>query len=304
MPKDEKKKRRKDKKHKKGEKEKKKERGRKKEKKRRKRREKERALTARTADRHDLYQRSVQDADVDVALLDRVFRKENGRRPLTLREDFCGTALIAATWVRSHRERTALGVDLDEATLSWGREHNLLPLGDAASRVRLVRRNVLDVTQPRVDVVCAFNFSYCVFHERGDLLRYFRAARRSLVPEGCFVLDNHAGPDTLVPTEDDRDVDGFSYVWEQLPTDGLTHRAERRIHFRFPDGSELRDAFRYDWRIWSLVELRDVARDAGFRRTDVYLEHFDEDGEPTTGLRRSTRFEHEDSWTPYLVCWR
>lgn len=302
MPRDEKKRKKEKKKEKREKRRRADGKDRKKDKKRRKARK--RTLTARTADRHDLYQRSVQDADVDVALVDRVFRKENGRAPLSLREDFCGTALIAATWVKSHRKRTALGVDLDAATLEWGRRNNLLPLGEAAQRVRLVRRNVLDVTTPKVDAVCAYNFSYCVFHERGDLLRYFRAVRRSLVPEGCFLLDNHAGPDTLVPTEDDREMDGFTYVWEQRPVDGLTHRGERRIHFRFPDGSELRDAFRYDWRIWSLVELRDVARDAGFRRTDVYLEHFDEEGEPTTGLRRARRFEHEDSWTPYLVCWR
>jgi len=279
---------------------------RRKEKKRRRREKKRRKqLTAKSADRHDLYQRAVQDPAVDVELLHRVFRRENGRPPLSLREDFCGTALLSAAWVVGRKKRTALGVDLDAATLEWGRRHNVEPLGEeAAARVRLVRRNVLDVAKPRVDVVCAFNFSYCVFHERGELLRYFRAVRRSLVPEGCFVLDNHAGPDTLKATRDDRDCGGFTYVWEQGPVDGLTHRATRRIHFRFPDGSELRNAFRYDWRIWSLVELRDAAREAGFRRTDVYLEYFDEDGEATTGLRRARRFDHEESWTPYLVCWR
>ena len=270
----------------------------------RSRRTRRRALNARSADPHDLYQRSVQEPEVDVALIDRVFRKENGRRPLSLREDFCGTALISAAWVRRGADRTALGVDLDAATLAWGRRHNLAPLGAAAARVTLLRRNVLHVKRPKVDAVCAFNFSYCVFHERAELLRYFRAARRSLVDEGCFLLDNHAGPSTFQESWDEREFDGWDYIWEQGPVDGIRHRALRQIHFRFRDGSMLRNAFRYDWRIWTLAELCDLAAEAGFRRSDVYSELLDEDGEPVTGLRRLARHAHDDSWTPYLVCWR
>ena len=153
-------------------------------------------------------------------------------------------------------------------------------------------------------MVCAFNFSYCVFHERHDLLRYFRAARRSLAPEGVFLLDNHAGSSTLEASWDEREHKGYTYVWEQKRVDGISHRGIRRIHFQFPDGTELRKAFTYDWRIWSLPELRDLAAEAGFRRTDVYLESFDEDGESTSDLRKAKRFPNEDSWTPYLVCWR
>lgn len=273
--------------------------------KRSERRRKKRAkLTAGNADRHDLYQRSVQEPGVDVELIDRVFRKENGRRPTSLREDFCGTALISAAWVKSREDRTALGVDLDGPTLDWGRQHNVEPLGAAAGRVQLLEKNVLDVTRPKMDAICAFNFSYCVFHERRELLRYFRAVRRSLVDDGVFLLDNHAGSDTLEPTWDEREFKRFTYVWEQKRVDALTQRGVRKIHFRFPDGSEIRNAFRYDWRIWSLVELRDLATEAGFRRSDVYAEKLDADGEPVTDLRRVERYKHDASWTPYLVCWR
>ncbi|HKJ25578.1 MAG TPA: class I SAM-dependent methyltransferase [Myxococcota bacterium] len=256
------------------------------------------------ADRHDLYQRAVQEPSVDVALIDRVFRKENGRRPKSLREDFCGTALISAAWAKSRKDRTALGVDLDGPTLAWGREHNVAPLGKAAARVTLLEKNVLDVTAPKVDAICAFNFSYCVFHERPELLRYFRAARRSLVDDGVFLLDNHAGSGTLESSWDEREQKRFTYIWEQKPVEALTQRSTRKIHFRFPDGSMLKNAFRYDWRIWSLAELIDLAAEAGFRRSDVYAEKIDSRGEPVTGLRRVKRYEHDESWTPYLVCWR
>jgi len=269
-----------------------------------KKRKKAAKLTARNADPHDLYQRAVQEPSVDVDLIDRVFRKENGRRPRTLREDFCGTALISCAWVASRKDRTALGVDLDGPTLDWAREHNLAKLGDAVERVTLLEKNVLDVTRPKMDAICAFNFSYCVFHERKELLRYFRAARRSLVDDGAFLLDNHAGSDTLETAWDERAFKRFTYIWEQEPVEALTQRGVRRIHFRFKDRSLLENAFVYDWRIWSLAELRDVAAEAGFRRTDVYAEKLDEDGEPVTGLRRMKRYEHDASWTPYLVCWR
>jgi SAM-dependent methyltransferase len=261
-------------------------------------------LSARTADPHDLYQRSVQEPDVDVALIDRVFRKEHGRRPRSLREDFCGTALISAAWVRSRPDRTAIGVDLDAATLAWARRHNLAPLGAAAARATPLRRDVLRVTRPKVDVVCAFNFSYCVFQRRAQLLAYFGAVRRSLREGGAFVLDNHAGPNTFEESWDERKFAGYHYIWEQEPVDGISHRGVRRIHFRFRDGSWLKNAFRYDWRIWTVAELRDLADEAGFRRCDVYTELLDDDGEPITGLRRLRRHPHDDSWTPYLVCWR
>ena len=270
----------------------------------RRRAKKRKRLTAKNADRHDLYQRSVQEPSVDVELIDRAFRKQNGRRALSLREDFCGTALISAEWVKSRDDRTALGVDLDAATLDWGRKHNLAPLGAAAERVTLLEKNVLDVQEPKVDVVCAFNFSYCVFHERKDLLAYFRAVHGSLVPDGMFFLDNHAGSGALEEAWDEREFKKYTYIWEQKRMDGIRHTAVRKIHFRFRDGSLLKNAFRYDWRIWSLAELRDLAAEAGFRGADVYAEKLDEDGEAITGLRKLKRYPNEDSWTPYLACWK
>jgi len=46
------------------------------------------------ADKFELYVRSVQSPDVEVAFFDRAFRGRYGRRPQVLREDFCGTAAV------------------------------------------------------------------------------------------------------------------------------------------------------------------------------------------------------------------
>lgn len=68
-----------------------------------------------------------------------------GRSPVHLREDFCGTALICAEWVKGSIQRVATGLDLDLEALLWGIHNNVKKLGeDACSRVRLFHGNVLE----------------------------------------------------------------------------------------------------------------------------------------------------------------
>jgi len=269
-----------------------------------------RRLTARSADPRALYERSVQDPELDVRLLTRHFRRERGRAPLSLREDFCGTALLCADWIRSDRRRTAIGVDLDGETMAWGRERHFAPAnarGADGRRMRFMRRDVRRASgrrDPRVDVICAFNFSWCVFRSRARLLRYFERARAGLVRDGLLAIDIHGGADSLAPRKDEQRMGGFTYVWDQGPMDPITHRTLRRIHFEFPDGTRIRDAYRYDWRVWMLPETRDVLLDAGFRRVDVLWELFDRRGEGSGVFRRAEHAFNEDSWVAYLLAWR
>lgn len=92
-----------------------------------------------------LYQRSVQSPKGDISYMQKFFwTYVGGRVPLHLREDFCGTALISAEWLRSDSRRTAIGVDLDIEALTWGLENNVQKVGaDAYSRIYLFRGNVL-----------------------------------------------------------------------------------------------------------------------------------------------------------------
>src|SRR5215203_5258050 len=76
-------------------------------------------FTAKTADRYELYQMSVQSPDDDLAFLTRVYKRMQGRTPLHLREDFCGTALMCSTWVKKNAKHTAEGFDLDPEALAW-----------------------------------------------------------------------------------------------------------------------------------------------------------------------------------------
>jgi hypothetical protein len=264
-------------------------------------------LTARTADPRELYEQSVQDPASDVRILTRWFLRERGRKPLSLREDFCGSAFLCAEWIRSDRRRTAVGVDLDRAPMAWGRRRHFTPdapKGADGSRMRFLRANVLSrVAAPRVDLLCAFNFSWCTFRERPQLIRYFQRAREGLKRDGLFALDIHGGPDSLAKLQDEQRMGGFTYVWDQGPLDPITHRTVRRIHFRFPDGTRLRDVYRYDWRAWMLPETREALREAGFRRVDVLWEDFDERGEGNGVFRRTEHAFNEDSWVAYLLAW-
>ena len=74
-------------------------------------------LTAATADPHLLYEKTVQDNEVMIDFIETIFHSRNKRRPLSLREDFCGTAGLCADWVRSDPKRRAVGLDIDEAGL-------------------------------------------------------------------------------------------------------------------------------------------------------------------------------------------
>ena len=69
---------------------------------------------AEMADRHDLYQRSVQCTESEIDFVDETFKALHKRKAHRLREDFCGTAATSAEWVRRRRTNYAFGVDPDE----------------------------------------------------------------------------------------------------------------------------------------------------------------------------------------------
>ena len=230
----------------------------------------------RSRDPHWLYQESVQSPDVHFSFFDRVYRQHSGRLPLSLKEDFCGTALLSAEWVEWRRQNTAIGVDLDAPTLKWGLQHNIAVLSDdQRRRVRLVRGNVLDVTKPRVDLTVAFNFSYNIFHTRDALRAYFRAARRSLAPGGMFICDMFGGWEAQKPMVERTRHSGFTYLWELERYDPIANFGRYHIHFKFHDRGGIRRAFTYDWRLWTVPEVRELLAEAGFQQVDLYWEGID-----------------------------
>lgn len=271
--------------------------------KKQKKAKKAKPLSAKTADIHQLYERSVQDPDSEVAILHRVFRKLSGRRALSLREDFCGTAYLCASWVSSHLDRTATGVDLDGEVLASGRARHIEPLGDAARRVTLLQEDVRALRDARFDIVCAYNFSYWIFTTRQQLREYFAAAREALVEDGVFALDAYGGTEAMEAREEARKIaGGFTYVWDQAEFNPIDHSVVNHIHFRFKDGTKLNRAFTYAWRFWTLPEIQELLLEAGFSEVSVYWDIADDDEDADYRPRKVV--ENQLSWVCYLMARR
>jgi SAM-dependent methyltransferase len=263
-----------------------------------------------SADLHELYEKSVQSPEADIEFFIDTYKALRGKEPMDMREDFCGTGFLSVEWCKSHPQRRAQGIDLDRPTLEWGQEHNVEPAGDdVASRVDLVEGNVLDTTDFRADVTCACNFSYNIFKTRDALREYFEAVHKGLKDDGLFIMDVFGGTETMDVLEEERDVDDedFTYVWDQDKFNPITNEILCYIHFNFPDGSTLRKAFTYDWRLWQLPELSELLQEAGFSKVRIYWEEFvdeDDDSDELEGTGEyfeATEVENQESWVNYIV---
>ena len=257
---------------------------------------------AQTCDRHELYEAAVQNVAETCTFIDFYYRQIRGRKPKSFREDFCGTGSAACEWVRLRKSNFSIGVDIDPEVLRWGRRHRRKQLSKSRrQRVALLESNVKEVGTPSVDVVGAFNFSYWVFRERRELLEYFRAVHKSLKKDGLFFLDAYGGSKAFGVAREPMEFDGFTYVWQQAGFNPINGQMLTHIHFEFPDGSRLKKAFSYHWRVWSLPEIRELLAEAGFRDSSVYFEFTDEDGNGLGEWYRALDAPAEDAWIANII---
>jgi hypothetical protein len=265
---------------------------------------KKKSTMAEEADIHELYELSVQNVEYEMEFLQATFRSLSGRTAHTLREDFCGTASAACQWVRQGKEFQAIGVDIDPAVLEWGREHRVARLDpEDRARVRLFESDVLDVETPKVDILVAFNFSYWIFDTRATMRRYFERVHAALEDDGVFFCDLFGGPESQEETKEKtkHKKHGFTYIWEQAEFHPVTHYMRTHIHFKFKDGSKLKNAFTYEWRLWTLPEIRELLLEAGFSKATVYWEGEDEDGEGNGEFTPDGQGEADLAWIAYIV---
>lgn len=265
-------------------------------------------LTAGTVDRYDLYERSVQEPTAECDFIEQAWRDKRGRRrsPRSIREDFCGTAAVCGAWIMRDRRHTSAGVDLDQAVLDWGGRRLRRKLSTAQiKRLRLLRDDVRHAVIRGVDVVLAMNFSHFVFQTRSQLRAYYRSVLKSLKRDGLFILDAYGGSESVEEMQEEKDLDGFTYVWDQHHYNPITNHVINHIHFKFPDGSVMKSAFTYDWRLWSLPELQEILLEAGFKNVSVYWEGTDEStGEGNGEWVESRIGEACQGWIAYLVACR
>ncbi len=264
-----------------------------------------------TKKKYQLYEAAVQDPTQQISLFEQVYQERFGESPDRLREDFCGTHWISSEWVKSRNSRSALGIDIDAEPLKAGRELRGRSLSTKEKRrLKLLQQDVREPTAERFDVIAACNFSFFIFLERETLVEYFRSAYASLESKGAVILELCGGPGFIdTPSKEQRSVKyqkgkkkgkrWFTYIWRQKQYDPITARGTYSINFRFPDGKKYSDAFLYDWRVWTVQEVVDALRDAGFPETRVYWE-LDEDESDSEESEYEYRTEADNDYQTYI----
>lgn len=255
------------------------------------------------ADRHVLYEESVQCVEAEIDFVDETFKQLRGRTADRLREDFCGTANTSCEWVRRRGSNFAVGVDLDAEVLEWGRKHNIGTLKPAqVKRIEVRHEDVMQVETGAMDIVLAMNFSYWLFEERALLRRYFERVCMTLADDGIFFLDAFGGYEAPQVLKERTKFKKHTYIWEQAYFNPVNNHMRCHIHFKMKDGSKLDKAFSYEWRLWSLPEIRELLLEAGFSKATVYWQGDDEETDEGDGEFFPTEEGEADAgWLAYIV---
>ena len=257
-------------------------------------------------DKYFYYKASVQSPAEDMDFLDQVYREARGakRVPRTMREDFCGTFSNCCEWVKRGADREAYGIDLDPEPVAYGKANYLTELKPAQQkRVHLLLSDVMAPGLPATDMICAMNFSYFIFKERATLVKYFKSCRDALAKDGVLVLDCFGGTGCYEPNEEETvhdDLD-MSYFWDQDSYDPLTNQAVFHIHFKRKGERKRRKVFTYDWRVWSVPEIKDALLDAGFSKVNLYWEGVSENGSGDGEFFIAEKGDECESWVTYLA---
>jgi SAM-dependent methyltransferase len=239
--------------------------------------------------KYALYENAVQTPAEHCDLFALMYADIVGKSAHILREDFCGTYAISSYWTRRHKKNIAICLDLDPEPLSYGwvRNQSGLLTTEQRSRVKPMLKNVISVTAPKADLAIACNFSFYILKKRPVLIDYFRSVYRSLKKGGMFALEITGGPGMIETHHETRTIKParekgvpsmaplprkYTYFWDQKSFNPINCEGLYAIHFKVPGKPKIKDAFVYDWRVWTIPEIRECLAEAGFQKTICYWE--------------------------------
>ncbi|MEZ4741611.1 MAG: class I SAM-dependent methyltransferase [Bdellovibrionota bacterium] len=256
-------------------------------------------------DKYYYYMESVQSPETDAEFLRDTYIEINSKVPKTLREDFCGTFAVCCEWAKLGEDHLAYGVDIDSEPIQYGlSQYHALLSEEQKTRVNISKGDVLKSELPRTDVSCSLNFSYFCFKERNILKAYLQRTYNALNPDGIHVLDCFGGGKCQEANEEET-IDeelNYSYFWDQDSFNPINHHAQFYIHFQKKGEKKREKVFSYDWRMWSLPELRDILLEVGYKDVLFYWEGTDEDGEGDGTYTRTEDPQEEcEAWVAYIV---
>lgn len=255
-------------------------------------------------DKYHYYKESVQCPESDVTYLKEAYEELLKKKPKILREDFCGTFLICCEWVKADPNFEAYGIDLDTEPLQYGQTHYASQLSsNQINRLHILNKDVQNPDLPHADIICALNFSYFIFKKRAELKRYFANAYKQLSSDGIFVVDCFGGSKCYEANEEETEYEdeSYSYFWDQDTFNPVNNEAMFYIHFKRKGEKKREKVFSYDWRLWSIVEIREIMEEAGFSSTHVYWEGTDKNGEGDGVFTRTETGEECESFVAYIV---
>lgn len=253
-------------------------------------------------DKYDYYRRSVQGPENDVLFLRSTYNEIRGKEAVSLREDFCGTFSICCEWAKLGTKNLAFGIDLDSEPILYGLTHYLPKLVPSQrERVKIQQMNVLNPGLPKVDLIAAMNFSHYIFKERSVMKSYFHNCHATLNQGGLLVVDCFGGTQCFEANEEETVHKNFSYFWDQESYDPVTGNGMFHIHFKPKGQKKIEKVFSYDWRMWSIPELREMMMETGFRKTHVYWEGTTRSGEGNGIFTQTHAGEECLAWIAYVV---
>ncbi|KAK1311269.1 hypothetical protein QJS10_CPA08g01501 [Acorus calamus] len=186
------------------------------------------------------------------------------------------------------------------------------PISSVDTKEGILKR---ECSYPARDIVCAFNYSCCCLQSRKDLVVYFRHALDVLSKRGgIFVMDLYGGVSSERKLRLQRRFPGFLYFWEQEDFDIVNRTTRISLHFNIGKNRTIRHAFSYNWRLWSLPEIKECLEEAGFQSVHFWIRVMpdtDTEGDSRNTERyyasedvkyeEHTFFQQADAWNAYIV---
>ncbi len=254
-------------------------------------------------DKYFCYKKSVQSPKEDIRFFKKIYKGFFKKSARIFREDFCGTFYVGYHWVKDHPQNKAIVIDKDKQPIEYGKKHHFTKLtASEKARIHIFNKDVLNKNLPKAEIISVSNFSYFIFKQRTMMLKYFKIIKKSLFKKGLFIIDVVGGPDCQGVSEEIVEHEDFNYYWDQDSFDPINNRARFYIHFKRKGEKKHKKAFFYDWRLWSIPELKDTLKEAGFSDIYVYWEQSDKKGEGTGNFKKSLKGDICDVWIAYLVC--
>jgi hypothetical protein len=196
---------------------------------------------------------------------------------------------------------------LDSHPIAYGKKNGFKDLKTSEKkRVKIQQKNVCDIIGKKSDIIGAGNFSFFIFKQRQALKDYFSAAYGNLSREGIFILEMAGGPGFIRTAREQRTyklkgVGKYTYYWDQKSYDPVTAYGMYAIHFKEPSGNLRKDCFIYDWRVWTIPEIREVMLECGFSDVGVYWETTGSDGKGTGEYVRTESGDNDYAWIAFVV---